>query len=227
MRIEINLLGRQKRKKAGATGMALPDFKNLFAQVKDPLFLGAVVAWIVAVVAIGSMFVTQTARISSAQNEAQRARTEARRYSIMMAQKRKAEGLRDSLVMQLDAIREIDSHRYVWPHVLEEITKALPDFTWLVSVNVLTAPPATGTEADSTAPQVVRVQIDGRTSEIAGYTRFIRQLQASPWIGEVVPGPTTTVVEDDKPLTAFGMTAIYQQADSAYIRTVPVTESVR
>ncbi len=145
----------------------------------------------------------------------------------MIAQKRRAERLRDSLETELGEIRNIDSDRYIWPHVLEEVTKALPDYTWLVGLNVVQTPPAVTTEGEPVGPLLVRFMIDGRTSDIGAYTRFLRNLANSPWVANVVPGANRTVVEDDKALTAFSITATFQQADSAFIRTVAVTESVR
>ena len=38
---------------------------------------------------------------------------------------------------------------------------------------------------------------------------------------------TNTAVEQDRPVTAFSLTAAFRTADSAYIRTVPITESLR
>jgi Tfp pilus assembly protein PilN len=145
----------------------------------------------------------------------------------MMEKKRQAESLRDSLEQELQEISGIDSDRYVWPHVLEEVTKALPDYTWLVGVNMVQAPAVPGGPPDSLVKQPVRFTIDGRTSDIGAYTRFLRNLAASPWVGAVVPGANRTVVEDDKALTAFSITATFVQADSAFIRTVSVAESVR
>ncbi len=154
-------------------------------------------------------------------------RTEARRYNQLIAQKRRAENLRDSLEKELDAIREIDADRYIWPHIMDEVAKNLPDYTWLVGLTVLASEPVLAEEADTAGPEVVRFQIDGRTSDIGAYTRFLRQLAASPWIGDVIPGATSQVVEDEKVVTAFGITASFRQADSAFMRTVPVAESVR
>ena len=31
-------------------------------------------------------------------------------------------------------IRSVDSDRYVWPHLLDEVTRALPPYTWLVDM---------------------------------------------------------------------------------------------
>ena len=73
--------------------------------------------------------------------------------AALIAQKRKAEVLRDSLIIELTAIRSIDAERYVWGHIFEEISRALPDYTWLTGVEPLAAqkapsgPPAGGAAA--------------------------------------------------------------------------------
>jgi Tfp pilus assembly protein PilN len=228
MRIEINLLGGTKRKKGRAgAGLSLPNFKDMFAGVRDPLFIGAVVAVVAAVVFIAGFFTVTQARVSLLENEAEDMRAESRRYSNLIAQKRQAQRLRDSLLAELDAIREIDADRYVWPHVFEEVTKALPDYSWLVSLAALQPSPVLSEEGDTLLVPPMQFQLEGRTSEIAAYTRFLRRLAASPWTTNVVEGPATTVVEEDKAMRAFSITATFRTADSAFIRTVPVTESVR
>jgi Tfp pilus assembly protein PilN len=228
MRIEVNLLGRSKkaRKKQGA-GLEMPDFGQFFAQIKDPLFVGAVVAVVAAALFVGGLFTVQQATLASLRSESEQVRAESRRYANLMARKRQAERLRDSLVAELQAIREIDDDRYIWPHVLEEVTRALPDFSWLVSLRHLPAPAPVLDDSIEAPPPPVRFEVSGRTSEIEAYTRFLRRLAASPWFTNVVEGPATTVIEEDKAMRAFSITATFQQADSAFIRTVSVTESVR
>ena len=235
--IEINLLPGQKRKKRAAVGFAMPDFGALIAKVKDPLLMGAVGSWVVALLLIGTIYTLESRRLSAMEADVARVEADSRRFQALINQKRREEKLRDSLVRELDAIRTIDADRYVWPHILEEITKALPDYTWLESVTVLTngpvgaAAPAGGArrapaDSDTTARQV-RVTIDGRTGDMGGYTRFLRQLADSPWLTNVVAGPTKTAVENDKPVLTFTVTVTFRQADSAFIRTAPVLESVR
>jgi len=225
--IEINLLpGHRKKKKRAAVGFAMPDFKGLLAQVKDPLLLGAVGAWAAVLAVVGFMYLTESRKLSAMQEDLTRVEADARRFQALINQKRKEERLRDSLVAELDAIRAIDSDRYIWPHILEEVTKALPDFTWLESVSVegLGAPAA---GADSLAKPPVHVVLDGRTGDMGGYTRFLRQLGESPWLTNVVAGATKTAVESDRPVITFTITVTFRQADSAFIRTAPVLESVR
>jgi hypothetical protein len=69
--------------------------------------------------------------------------------------------------------------------------------------------------------------INGRTVDIQAYTKFLRQLEASPWVVDVVPVSVSTVVEHERPVTAFTIRANFKTADSAYIRTVPLSQSVR
>jgi Tfp pilus assembly protein PilN len=222
--IEINLLPGQKRKKKAAAGFAMPDFKGMLTQVKDPLLLGAVGTWAVVIAAVAFLYVSESHKLSAMQGDVTRVQAEATRFQALINQKKKEEALRDSLVMQFDAIRRIDGDRYIWPHILEEITKALPDYTWLQAVNFQ---PVAVTDTSDSARAQVRVLIDGRTADMGGYTRFLRQLADSPWLTNIVAGPTKAVVESDKPVLSFTITVTYRQADSAFIRTAPVVQSVQ
>ena len=224
--IEINLRPGPRKKRAAAAGFQMPDFSALVAKVKDPLLIGAVASWVVVLAAVAVLFTVETRRLAVLREEQSRVEAEARRFQALINQKRKEERLRDSLVTELDAIRMIDRERYVWPHILEEVTKAVPDYTWLQSVALLGgAGPAEA--GDTTAAPAMRILIDGRTSDMGGYTRLLRQLGNSPWLTNVVAGATRTITENDKPIVSFTVTATFRQADSAFIRTVPVLESVR
>ena len=224
--IEINLLPGPRKKRAAAAGFQMPDFSALVAKVKDPLLIGAVASWVVVLAAVVVLFTVESRRLVALKEEQSRVEAEARRFQALINQKRKEERLRDSLVTELDAIRTIDRERYVWPHILEEVTKAVPDYTWLQSVALLGgAGPAEA--GDTTAAPAMRILIDGRTSDMGGYTRLLRQLGNSPWLTNVVAGATRTITENDKPIVSFTVTATFRQADSAFIRTVPVLESVR
>lgn len=228
MRIEINLLGGPKRKRKAGAGISMPNVGEMVKEIKDPLLIGAIGAVVVAVAFVAILFTMMQSQFAPLVAEADQVRAESRRYSNLIAQKRHAERLHDSLAAELRAIREIDADRYVWPHVLEEVTKALPDYSWLVGLQS-TQPVGGDIEGDSTVAAPVQVALDGRTSEIAAYTRFLRRLAASPWFVNVTEGPATTVVDEQsgKAVQSFSITATFRQADSAFIRIVPVTESVR
>ena len=235
--IEINLLpGKKKAAKGGGAGIQLPDFKALIAQVKDPWLLGAVAAWVLVGGGGALLFITDRARMAAAESRLERAQTEERRYQIVIAQKRQAEKVRDSLLNEITVIRNIDADRYIWPHVLDQATKALPPYTWITRLQTASAivAPQAGqpngpvvVERDSAGRPSVRVSIDGRTVDIQAYTTFLRQLAASPWFTDVTPAASQTVIEADRPVTAFTVTVKYRIADSVYIRTVPLVQSLR
>lgn len=236
--IEINLLpGKKKAAKGTGMQLSMPDFKGLIAQVKDPWLIGAIVAWVIVGGGGAALFITERARLAAAEARLENVRTEKRRYDIVIAQKRQAEKVRDSLLYEISVIRDIDSDRYIWPHVLDQATKALPPYTWITrvqSVSAIVAPGAGRPQGepvpvleDSAGVSTVRVSIDGRTVDIQAYTTFLRQLAASPWFTDVTPASSQTVIEADRPVTAFNVTVRYRVADSVYIRTVPLVQSVR
>jgi type IV pilus assembly protein PilN len=233
--IEINLLPGKKKKAAGGPGFKLemPDFKAFFAQIRDPWLLAAVTAWVVVGGGGAALFITGRARLAAAEARLESVKAEKRRYDIVIAQKRQAEKVRDSLAAEINVIRQIDADRYIWPHVLDQVTKALPPYTWITgvqSVQLVTAPTQQGQPApvlDSVGPAPVRISIDGRTVDIQAYTTFLRQLAASPWLTEVMPANSQIMIEADRPVTAFNVTVRYRVADSVYIRTVPLVQSVR
>jgi Tfp pilus assembly protein PilN len=222
MKIEINLLPGA-RKKAGGGGLSMPDFSEIIARVKDPLLIGALAAWVVGLSVMGWMWYTQTSALSAMEPRLLEAENAARRFAQIIVQKERQTVLRDSLVIELEVIREIDGDRFVWPHIMEEATKALPEFTWIVALDAVTLPEQV-LEDGTVAPAPVEFTIDGRTSNIQSYTRFMTRLEDSPWFRNVGSTGTNTVIENQRTVRAFQITGTYQVADSAFIRTVSVTE---
>jgi type IV pilus assembly protein PilN len=239
--ITVNLRPGQRRKRAGNPFKGLLDgfsgFRDVIARVKDPLLMGAVGAWVLVAGGLGLIYLNNVRQLYVLEPRLEQARSEHRRFKAFLADKRRQEKIRDSLLAQITVIRSVDGDRYVWPHLLDEITKALPAYTWLVDLGVSNAgaaaasTPPPRTKADSAADSVITppplaFQINGRTIDIQAYTRFLRQLEASPWITDVMPVSAQTVVEKERPVTAFTIRATYNRADSAYIRTAPFSQSV-
>jgi Tfp pilus assembly protein PilN len=219
--------------------LSLPDFRALIAQVKDPWLLGAIAAWVIVGGGGALLFIADRARLAAAESRLENVQTEKRRYDIVIAQKRQAEKVRDSLLYEINVIRQIDADRYIWPHVLDQATKALPPYTWITRVSSMGAGIIPGTSqaggppafapgsTDSLGAPRVHVNIQGRTVDIQAYTTFLRQLAASPWFTDVTPASSQTVIEADRPVTEFMVSVGYRVADSVYIRTVPLVQSVR
>lgn len=227
MMITVNLRPGQKRKAAGGgSRQFLERFRAFGAKVKDPLLVGAAAACIGVALWLGWSFISTNSKFNALGPQLEQARDEQKRFDNLLRQKRRAEAIRDSLLAQIATIRGVDGDRYVWPHVLDEVAKALPPYTWLVTMSPQAPPPVTDTTADAPPPPL-RFRVEGRTMDLQAYTRFLRQLEASPWFNEVTPVEAKTILEKDRPVTAFVVMAQFQPADSAYIRTVPLSQSVR
>ncbi len=224
--IKINLLPGVKRKRSGSAKDAIIGrMKDVGARIKDPLLIVAVAAWLLAGGFLVYGYLANSRKMGELEPKLAQTRDEHRRYKNLMSEKRKTETIRDSLLAQLGVIRGVDGDRYTWPHVLDEVSKALPPYTWLVDLSVLNT--AAVTDSADTLTPALQFQIGGRTVDIQAYTRFLRQLEASPWIVDVTPMQAQTVVEKERAVTAFTIRATFARADSAYIRTVPMSQSVR
>jgi len=240
--ITVNLRPDLKRKRARPPLQGvLEGVRGLGSRIKEPVLLVAVLSWVGVLGWLGSVAVGTTREINALEPQLEQTRAEHRRFRAFLAEKRHQETIRDSLVSQISVIRAVDGDRYVWPHLLDEVTKALPAYTWLVDMGGVEALPSPGAPQAAPAkgpvdtaklgatPVIpsVQFQVIGRTVDIQAYTRFLRQLEASPWVTDVTPVSAQTVVEKERPVTAFTIRATYVQADSAYLRTVPLSQSVR
>src|SRR6478672_471841 len=162
--ITVNLRPDLKRKRSRKSfAGALDGMRGLGSKIKDPLLLVAVVSWVGVLGWLGFVFVGTARELSALTPQLEQSRAENKRFKAFLAEKRHQENVRDSLVAQITTLRTVDGDRYVWPHLLDEVTRALPPYTWLVDLGPAgaiahpgapAAPAAAkpGTKADSMAP---------------------------------------------------------------------------
>lgn len=217
--IEINLLasGRKKRGAKGG-GFALPDFKALAGLAKDPWLIAAVATWVVVGLLLLTMYLPRRHAVAQLEPRLEAAKAEAARLAQVLAIKRQFEARRDSVIREMGIIRQIDRDRYVWPHVLDQVTKALPPYTWLDDVV------SKATEGDSAGGMAF--QISGKSADIQAVTRFIRNLEESPFIQDVATVGTGTVMEQGREVSAFVLNAHYQVPDSTLLNMRPLAATL-
>ena len=172
------------------------------------------------------------------------------RYKVVLAAKTKAEATRDSLYQQVAIIKSIDDSRYLWPHLLEEISNALPQYTWLTLVTQTSTPPSSSiadanakpaapgakvkdpsakekkAHADSVlavASRSTKFRIVGHTVDIQALTLFMKTLEASPFIQNVQLTKSDLVIVDGKEVTEFQLEAESQKPPPFIIRTVAMS----
>jgi Tfp pilus assembly protein PilN len=165
-----------------------------------------------------------SAELASLEPKLEQARTENQRFRSFLGEKKRLESVRDSIQSQIRTIKSVDGDRYVWAHILDEVSRAVPPFTWLTDVQFVAAPPVPAT-TDSTKPKdaespPVNIVINGRTVDIQGYTRLLRQLEDSPWVKDVTAVSANTIVDHNRAVTAFVLRAAYQRPSTAASQAV-------
>lgn len=245
--IEINLLpGARKKTRSRGPSFNIPDvLKDLQSRVRDPWMITAVAGVVLGLVAIGAMWTLQSRRESSLTEREQKAVQDSTRYASVIAERAKAEAQRDSVQRQIAVISAIDGTRLIWPHVLDEISRAMPPYVWLRSVTqtsavsnespevqagISKAAPKKGPArpaAQQTDENVLALQIVGNTVDIQALTRFMKALEASPFLQNVTLVRSDVVMQQGKEATEFRLDMQYEKPDPSVLRTVPFTVSVR
>jgi len=239
--IEINLLPGSG-KKHRATGFSLTAIAGQAgSRIKDPFMIAAAVSIVAACGAIGTLHVTQTKRAGELTERERRAVQDSTRYVAVLRERNRAEAKRDSVRRQLEIIKTIDNDRFVWPHVMDEVSRALPPYTWLKTIQQIAtvAPPAPpppkpdgdkdpkAKEPPPPPPPPMRFQVSGNTVDIQALTRFMKLLETSPFVQNVTLAKSELVTVEGKEVTEFLLEAEYQRPDASVIATVPVTLSQR
>ena len=250
--IEINLLPGSGKKARRSTGFSLTAIAGQAgSRVKDPFMIAAAVSIIAATGAIGFLHVTQTATADDLTERERRAVQDSTRYAAVLRERNRALAQRDSVQRQLEIIKSIDNDRFIWSHIMDEVSRALPPYTWLKGIQqsaVVAAatptppppPPKTDAKPDAKpdkgkpappppppAPATVKFQISGNTVDIQALTRFMKLLESSPFIKNVTIAKAELVSLDGKEVQEFLLEAEYERPDASVISTVPVTLSSR
>jgi Tfp pilus assembly protein PilN len=217
--IEINLLPGAKRKRgAKGAGFKLPDFGALLASIKEPWLVAALVSWVLVLGLGAPLYVKRSHAIRDLQPQLDKAVRDSIQLASNIIRKHKLEQRRDSLLIEIRVIRDFDRDRYVWPHVLDAITKALPDYSWLDDVA------ARAGEGDSTG--AASFSISGKTASDQAVTRFMRNLEESPFVEGVQLVTTATVTDQGRDVTTFVINAHYQQPSPSVLTMEPLEASI-
>lgn len=248
--IEINLLpgAGRKRSRGGASKMKMPAALSKLgkgASVSDPWMIAAAASLLVAAGAVGWMWNSTRMRSAELAEKVEQATQDSTRYAGVSRDRLRAEATRDTVLRQLNIIRGVDGERFIWPHVLDEVSRVLPAYTWLTSIIYagtaqgsaakqivqVTKAPVDTAKADSTKPKppkptlqttlpmdTVLVRIVGQTVDIQALTRFMRDLEQSPFLERVQLEKSELVLVQEKEATQFSLLTYYTRPDSTAVR---------
>ncbi|WKW13039.1 PilN domain-containing protein [Pseudogemmatithrix spongiicola] len=229
--IEINLLPGARRKKGASKGASINVgalLEQLRGRFKDPWLMVAVGGLLLGVAITGFMWYSQNTKTADLAERERIAVQDSTRYAAVLAQRSAAEAQRDSLLRQIAIISAIDGDRFVWPHVLDEVARALPTYTWLRQLQQSNQTAAASPEdVAANGGGRVAIRILAYTVDLQAVTIFMKNLEASPFLENVVISSSESATVDGKDVHQFQLDLMYQKPDSTAIRTVPLSIAVR
>jgi len=213
--IEVNLLpGGKKRPARGKVpsfSFALPTIGGL---PQDRWVLGAIAAGVVAVLAMGWMFLSVGSRRGDAEVALEQVAQDSARYADLISRTNALLARRDSIVQKVSIIQEIDQGRYVWPHILDEVARALPDYTWVTQVQQVTAGPEP------------RLRVAGQAGNNFALAVFMEQLEASPFLRDVRIITSQQAIAGEQLsrqlVYAYDLEVSFEQPPMEFLETVPL-----
>ena len=141
--IEINLNPNTGKKKKASPGKSL-DLGALAGgfsgKLRDKFLIGTIVSVVAGGAALGLLYTTQTARAAELTERRENAVKDSTRYATLLKDRHRAESVRDTLLREVNVIRTLDDDRFIWPHVLDEVSRALPQYTWLTNLTFTGSP---------------------------------------------------------------------------------------
>ncbi|MHB1193355.1 MAG: PilN domain-containing protein [Longimicrobiales bacterium] len=221
--IEVNLLpGGKKRSSKGRgislKGVSLPSFGKGgggFSMPGDPYQIGAAAAGVVTLAVVGWLFLGLRSDREEVQVAVDAAVQDSMRFADLIQRTNQLTARRDSIGQRVAIIQEIDAGRYIWPHILDEIARALPDYIWLREVMQVQEEP-------------LQVRIAGTAGSNFAITSLMRNLEASPFLRGVLIERTEQApseVNPDDIVYVFELVVTFESPPLDELETVPLFEN--
>jgi Tfp pilus assembly protein PilN len=206
--IEINLLPGSDRKRRARLPFPLP--KRSGPSKVDPWTAFVAAGWILGIGVVVWLFMSTRSEETRLDGAIREAAADSARYAAIIQSTERLRARRDSIAERLRVIQEIDEGRYIWPHIMDEVSRALPEHTWLTGIDQMQGGPRPS------------FRIEGRAGNNFVLTRYMNNLEASPFIGRIRLASTTLAVEEQRLVHAFVLEARYQDPPFDLIETVPL-----
>jgi len=175
--IKINLLPPEKRKKlkkvkpAKKKAPAIPQIK--LALKFDPYVVVPAAAAVVSVLLIGGSFFWLGHKEKSIKEARNQMRVELNLLNQVINRIKELKAQTKDVQERMEVILEVDKNRFLWPRILDEISGALPSYSWLESIS-----------ETSPFPQL-RLRLEGTTMSNILLSRFLKNLEQSSLLTDI------------------------------------------
>ena len=243
--IEINLLPSGAARRAPArTRTRAVSLPQLGA---DPRIAGLGAAALLVLVFFAWDFMRTGAKRTELSAQVERAQADSARLARTIALMESMAGRRDTIEQKIGVIRQVDTRRYVWPHLMDEVSRSVPPYTWLTRLAAVDEPepvaaaPDTARKgrrgkkdkdaaADSAAqapaapvvPAGPTFNVEGNAATTQALTRLMKNMEASPMIRDVALVTSEQTQTEGRTYLKFTLEARFEQPDSTLVESVPV-----
>jgi Tfp pilus assembly protein PilN len=212
--IEVNLLpgGKKRGSRGPSFSLKLPTSRGFGW---DRWVLGSSVVVLAAAVIGGFLYITTSNFQGELEVRIEEARADSVRYADLILQNDALLARRDSIAQRVEIIQEIDGGRYVWPHIMDEVARALPAYTWLTDILQVSL------EGE------LQFRVEGRAGNPFALTQFMENLEASLFIRNVSLIATEQVIDEygegaRRVVYRFQLEAIFERPPAELLETVPL-----
>jgi type IV pilus assembly protein PilN len=211
--IEVNLLPGGRKRQSRKRSFSTPSF-SVKGLPSDGWVRAALLIGVVALGAIGYFWLSLRQQREEVQVAIEAAVQDSARFADLIERTRRLQARRDSIVERVSVIQEIDQNRYVWPHVMDEIARALPDYTWL-------------TQLGEKGRNPLRIMLRGRAGNNFAVTVLMDQLESSDYFRDVKlisseQSPQSIEGGGQQVVYAFELEMTFQQPPLESLQTVPL-----
>ncbi len=217
--IEINLLpGAQKKSRKGGRRAAAAA-PSALSRIKlpeggDRIAMFTAASTILSVLLVGFLWWSAGNRQRDLEVAIEGAVRDSARYAALREANEELIARQDTIAQKVQIIQEIDAGRFVWAHLLDEISRAVPAYTWLTAIRA----------QPSSSPNAMQpvLEIDGSAGNTLALTRFIQELEASPFLRAVTLQTTVQAQAEGRKYYTFQLRASWEQPPAEAIRTAPL-----
>ncbi len=213
--IEVNLLPGARKGASKGLSFSLPKLSlgGGGGDTPDPYMIFFAVAAAVGVGYMGWAFLGVTNEAEELEVRVEEERQEdSIRFQAIIEQTNRLTARRDSIAARASIIQDIDQDRFVWPHVMDEVGAAVPEFLWLREVIYAGDSP-------------LQVRIAGRAGSLFAITNFMRRLEASEFLMGAELQSTQQQPSEENPddlVQSFELLVSYQAPALELLETVPL-----
>jgi len=214
--IEVNLLPGGRKRASKGLSFSLPKLSlgGAGGDAADPYMLFFAVAAAIALGYMGYSFLHVRSQAEDLQVRLESEQQDSLRFAALIEQTNELTQRRDLLAQRVEIIQQIDAARYVWPHLLDEVAAAVPDYLWLTEITYAGDNPLT-------------VRISGRAGSPFAVTNFMRRLEASRFLGppelQSMQQQPSEANQDDL-VQVFELSVTYESPPLDELQTVPLFE---